>query len=75
MTPAQCRAARELLGMTQFELAGLAAIPMALIADFELGIRKLRAAELVALQRTLERAGVEFIDDGQTGVRLRKPAQ
>ena len=68
MTPAQCHAARELVHMSQFDLAGLAALPMALIADFEIELRELHAAELRTLQRILEGAGVEFMEGG---VRLR----
>jgi hypothetical protein len=56
--------------MSQFDLAGLAALPMALIADFEIELRELRAAELRVIQRILEQAGVEFIDDG--GVKLKQ---
>jgi len=52
--------------MSQFDLAGLASVPMALIADFEKGLRELRADELKALQRVLERAGVEFVEDAVT---------
>ena len=70
MTPAQCHAARELVHMSQFDLAGLAALPMAIIADFEIELRELQAAELRTLQRILEAAGVEFI--GDVSVKLRK---
>jgi hypothetical protein len=54
--------------MSQFDLAGLASVPMALIADFEIELRELHAAELRTLQRILEGAGVEFMEGG---VRLR----
>ena len=43
-------------------------VPEGVIADFENGAW-IRAADLVALQDALERAGVEFIEDR---VRLRK---
>jgi hypothetical protein len=55
--------------MSQFDLAGLAALPMALIADFEIELREMQAAELRTLQRILEAAGVEFI--GDVGVKLK----
>jgi predicted transcriptional regulator len=38
MTPAQCRAARALIDMTQAELAGHAAVTTTLIADYEAGV-------------------------------------
>jgi hypothetical protein len=56
--------------MSQFDLAGLAAVPMALIADFEIELRELQAAELRTLKSILEAAGVEFI--GDVGVKPRK---
>ena len=72
MTPAQCRAARALIDMTQAELAGAAIVPPTLVADYEAGSVTPRAADVEALRRALERAGVEFIDGDQAGVRLRK---
>jgi transcriptional regulator with XRE-family HTH domain len=70
MTPAQCRAARALIDMTQAQLAGHAVVTTALIADYELGVSTLRPADLKAIRAALEREGVEFID--QDGVRLQK---
>jgi predicted transcriptional regulator len=73
MTPAQCRAARALIDMTQAELAGAAIVPPTLVADYEAGsVTPRRAADVEALRRALERAGVDFIDGDQAGVRLRK---
>jgi predicted transcriptional regulator len=72
MTPAQCRAARALIELSQAGLAGAAAVPATVIADYETGAW-IRPADLEALQRALERAGVEFIDvGGGPGVRLKK---
>jgi hypothetical protein len=59
--------------MSQFDLAGLAALPMALIADFEIELRELQAAELRVIQRILEQAGVEF--SGDVGVKFGKGGQ
>jgi hypothetical protein len=42
MTPAQCRAARTLLGMPRPELAKASIVPTEMIADFEAGIRAVR---------------------------------
>jgi ribosome-binding protein aMBF1 (putative translation factor) len=69
MTPAQCRTARAILGWSQADLAKASiTVPEGVIADFENGAW-IRAADLVALQSTLERAAIEFNKDG---VRLRK---
>jgi predicted transcriptional regulator len=71
MTPAQCRAARGLIAMSQSDLARAAVVPAASIADFETGAW-LRPEDLDAIQKALEQAGVEFIDGDQPGVRLGK---
>lgn len=68
MTPAQCRAARALIGMSQAELAKAAVVPVAFVMGFEAGVLTLRPPDLDALQDKLERA-VEFTEGG---VRLRK---
>jgi hypothetical protein len=68
MTPAQCRAARAFIAMSQFDLARAAVVPVASVTDFETGILTLRPPDLDAIQHTLERAGIEIID-GDTGGR------
>jgi predicted transcriptional regulator len=55
MTSAQCRAARALIDMSQVELAGHAAVPVAVIADFEAGVSEPRASNLDAIQAALDR--------------------
>jgi DNA-binding transcriptional regulator YiaG len=72
MTPAQCRAARALIGMTQAEFARAAVVPRHVVSDFEVSSLRPNPAYLEAIRRTLERAGVEFVDGEQPGVRLRK---
>ena len=62
MTPAQCRAARGLVNMSQSDLARAAVVPAASIADFETEAW-LRPEDLDAIQKALERA-LEFIDRG-----------
>jgi transcriptional regulator with XRE-family HTH domain len=69
MTPAQCRAARALLGMSQSQLGFVAVVPLGLIIDFEAEATTPEDEDLDALQDALERAGVEFI--GGDGVKLR----
>ena len=63
MTPAQCRAARGLMNMSQSDLARAALVPAASIVDFETGAW-LRPEDRDAIQRALQRAGVEFIERG-----------
>jgi transcriptional regulator with XRE-family HTH domain len=72
--PAQCRAARALLDLTQPELAKLAGLGLSTIVDFEKGRRQVSLPAIEAIQYALRRAGVEFIDEngGGPGVRLRE---
>jgi predicted transcriptional regulator len=71
MTPAQCRAARVLIGMSQVEFARAADVPRGIITDFEVSSLPPKPAYLEAMLRVLEAAGVEFTD-GEPGVRLGK---
>jgi DNA-binding XRE family transcriptional regulator len=72
MEPMQCRAARALLQWTQKELGAKARVSDMTIRQFELGVTKPVRATLDALQRALEKAGVEFINDDKPGVRMRR---
>ena len=72
ITPAQCRAARALLGWPKEWLASELSVSTGTIAEFEKGRRAPRLVKLDAIRRALGRAGIEFIDDGQ-GVRLKPP--
>ena len=72
MTPAQCRAARALIGMSKAGLAAASAmVPATVIADFETGAWT-RPLDVNTLRDALERAGVEFTDGERPWVRLRK---
>lgn len=67
------RAARVLLAMEQIELAKRARVAIGTIRrmesfDGEVGAR---TSTLSRVQVTLERAGIEFLNDGRPGVRLR----
>ena len=64
MTPAQCRAARALLGLTQPELAVGAGLGLSTIVDFEKGRRRVSADAVKAIQQALERAGIAFTKRG-----------
>ncbi|GEO83059.1 helix-turn-helix domain-containing protein [Pararhodospirillum oryzae] len=65
-----------MLGMKREELARLAGVAAATLADFETGKRQPHPRTLAAIRAALEDAGVEFIPEngGGPGVRLRKEA-
>ena len=74
ITGRQLRAARALLGMEQIELAKRARVAIGTIRrmesfDEEVGAR---TSTLSQVQKALEQAGVEFLNDGQPGVRLKR---
>jgi transcriptional regulator with XRE-family HTH domain len=71
ITPAQCRAARGLLNWSQGNLAGVAKVARASLAEFEAGMRKPDTRTLEDIQGVLEAAGVEFTNGHQPGVRLK----
>ena len=74
MTPAQCRAARALLGWTQDNLAAKAEVSGPTIRSFEGEKGKPRPSTITLLRRALENGGAEFTPDG--GVRPREqPAE
>ena len=70
--PAQVRAARALLGMTQDQLSYASALPKRTIARVELGTGAPRTSTLAAIRAALETAGVEFTNGDEPGVKLRK---
>ncbi len=75
ITPEQCRAARALLGWSQSDLEKSSGVARKTLADFE-GGKKTRpyGRTLEAISKTLEEAGVVFVDPNWLGdgVRLRK---
>jgi DNA-binding transcriptional regulator YiaG len=72
ISPAQCRAARGLIAMDQAVLAEAANVSRNVIIDFEKGRRVPTRNNLAAIQRVLEKAGVEFTNGDGPGVRLKK---
>jgi transcriptional regulator with XRE-family HTH domain len=72
ISPAQCRAARGLIAMDQADLAEAANVSRNVIIDFEKGRRVPTRNNLAAIQRVLEKTGVEFTNGDAPGVRLRK---
>ena len=76
LTPAQCRAARSLLGLQQAEIADLARVARKTLADFEGGKSSPQPRTLETIKAALEKAGAVFlaadeITAGGPGVRLR----
>jgi transcriptional regulator with XRE-family HTH domain len=74
VTPAQCRAARGLIGWSQQDLARRARIGIVTVHQLEAGTSQPRRATLDVIRRAFEASGVELIDEngGGPGVRLRK---
>ena len=77
LTSAQIRAARSLIRWRAEDLARESAVGVATIRRAELADEEtsMTTANNLAVRRTLESAGVEFIDEngGGPGVRLTKP--
>lgn len=61
LLPVQCRMARAALGWSVDQLAAAAGVDRKTILRFEQGSTAPRAANLEAMQRALEAAGIEFL--------------
>ena len=76
LTPRQLRAARVLIGWSRAELSRRSGVPDPTIEAFEVGkVTDPKMSTVSKLRRTLERAGVVFIDPDQEmgpGLRLRE---
>jgi transcriptional regulator with XRE-family HTH domain len=68
----ECRAARELLGLSQEALANVSRVSRTTIVAFENRQKLPRYNTVDAIRRALEAAGVEFTNGGEPGVKLRK---
>jgi transcriptional regulator with XRE-family HTH domain len=68
----QCRAARSLLGWTQKVLSQKAGVSQVTIIGFENELTKPTRATLTVIRQALEKGGVEFWNDEQPGVRMKK---
>ena len=77
VTSAQIRMARAALNWTVRELAEKTGLHRNTITNIEVGRFVGDPSTLSAIEATLKRAGVEFIDEngGGAGVRLRKPGR
>jgi transcriptional regulator with XRE-family HTH domain len=71
ITPAECKAARKLLGWSQPKLAEMLFLGEGTIGQFERRQRHWRSLNLHKLRAVFESAGVEFTG-GELGVRLRQ---
>jgi predicted transcriptional regulator len=71
--PAQVRAARSLLNISQDDLAAASEVPKRTLVRLELGQGEPQSRTVVAVREALEAAGVVFIAEngGGAGVRLR----
>jgi transcriptional regulator with XRE-family HTH domain len=66
----QVAAARELLGLSQTDLAKVAGVGRRTLGTFERGDAELKASTLTLIQAELERRGIEFTNGKGIGVRL-----
>lgn len=66
----QISAARDLLGLTQVELAKAAGVGESTVLNFELGKLEPHQRNLEKIQTELERRGIEFTNGDGIGVRL-----
>jgi transcriptional regulator with XRE-family HTH domain len=72
MNALQLKMARTALGLTVRQAAELAGCSHETIVGIEAGRSSVKTSTIDKVQAALEKAGVEFLDDGQ-GVRLKPP--
>jgi transcriptional regulator with XRE-family HTH domain len=68
MTPAQCRAARALLDITQPQLAAAAGLGLSTVVDYERTRRTVSPDAVAVIRHALENAGVDFTNGKRPGV-------
>jgi len=69
------RAARGLLGWTQRDLSAKAKVALGTLRRIEISddpVAGTRLETIVRIAKTLDRAGVEFLNDDRPGVRMKK---
>jgi transcriptional regulator with XRE-family HTH domain len=69
ITREELKAARKLLGWSQLALSIEADLSIPTLVGFERGQKRTRARTVLRIQRTLERAGVIFLDVGPVRAR------
>ena len=78
ITPRQIRAARQLVGWKQQDLAEASGVSVAVVKDIERGARDPRTSTMAAIEGAFLRKGLIFLEIGDTrsggrGVRLAGP--
>jgi predicted transcriptional regulator len=75
ITARQIRAARALLDWSQQQLADKAIVSLNAVARLEKGVVDSRVSTVLAIQKALAKAGIEFLtaDQKGEGVRLKSP--
>jgi transcriptional regulator with XRE-family HTH domain len=71
ITAAQLKAARQLLGWSQDDVAAASGLETPTIIHFEHGKRLPNRAAIADIRLTLEAAGVDFTNSEEWGVKLR----
>jgi len=77
ISPRQIKAARTLLGWSQQELADKAVLSLSTVLSMEKGKADPRLSSLTAVQRALNRGGIEFIPEDEVrgeGLRFSAPS-
>ena len=76
ITALQLRAARALLEWNQKDLARASGLSLPTIQRMEtIGLQRSSAGNVDKVQRTLEDAGIEFLNGGAPGIRLRRSSE
>ncbi|MCJ2106018.1 helix-turn-helix transcriptional regulator [Methylobacterium sp. E-041] len=71
ITPAQCRAARALLELSQKQLAEISGVSLRTVQGFEAGERSLQSLAMSALEGVFAGRGIVMIADSKwTGVKV-----
>jgi transcriptional regulator with XRE-family HTH domain len=72
ISAAQLKAARQLLGWSQDDVASTAGVSTEAVVYLEHGTRAPKPRALADIRLTLEAAGIEFANGGAPGAKLRK---
>ena len=77
ITGRQLKAARALVGWEQTDLARKAGVAISTVRRMESfqGEIGARTSTLSVVTKALERAGIEYLDGGKPGVRLKEPTK
>jgi transcriptional regulator with XRE-family HTH domain len=71
ISPAQLKEARQLVGWSLSVVGGKSNLSASTISFFETGRRRPSPPVVSKIRKAFEVAGVEFTNDGQSGVKLR----